>query len=87
MKNWNFAETSEFPEESELPEDPGTARSPTTYLTWVSCTAFYNHHRVITDDEKLRDARLVLMQAVKITIKNALTMIGVKARRGCRPDP
>ncbi|MGE5544323.1 MAG: DALR anticodon-binding domain-containing protein [Bacillota bacterium] len=27
----------------------------------------------------MRDARLILMQAVKITVKNALTMIGVTA--------
>lgn len=41
--------------------------------------SFYNHHRVLVDDTELRDARLILMQAVKITVKNALTMLGVTA--------
>lgn len=41
--------------------------------------SFYNHHRVLLDDAELRDARLILMQAVKITVKNVLTMLGVTA--------
>ena len=41
--------------------------------------SFYNHHRVLIDDTELRDARLVLMQAVKITVRNALTVLGVTA--------
>jgi arginyl-tRNA synthetase len=41
--------------------------------------SFYNHHRVLIDDAELRNARLLLMQAVKITVNNVLTMLGVSA--------
>ncbi|AMA71584.1 arginine--tRNA ligase [Aneurinibacillus thermoaerophilus] len=41
--------------------------------------SFYNAERVITDDEGLTHARLALMKAVKITLVNALRLIGVSA--------
>lgn len=41
--------------------------------------SFYNHNRVIIDNEALRDARLGLMQIVRTTIKNALDVLGVSA--------
>jgi len=41
--------------------------------------SFYNHHRVLNPDSKLQDARLLLMQVTQITIKNALTILGVSA--------
>lgn len=43
--------------------------------------SFYNAERVITDDEGLTHARLALMKAVKITLVNALRLIGV-----CAPE-
>ena len=41
--------------------------------------SFYNSHRVLSDDIELQNARLVLMDITRITLKNALTVIGVSA--------
>lgn len=41
--------------------------------------SFYNNHRVLSEDTRLTNARLVLMQAVQITVSNALAIIGVAA--------
>lgn len=41
--------------------------------------SFYNKHRVLSEDAALQEARLLLMIAVRITIKNALSLIGVTA--------
>ena len=43
--------------------------------------SFYNSCRVLTDDEALRDARLVLVNATRITLRNVLTLLGV-----CAPE-
>ncbi len=41
--------------------------------------SFYNHHRVLNDDLSLQSARLLLMETTRITIKNALDILGVTA--------
>lgn len=41
--------------------------------------SFYNHHRVLNEDKALQDARLVIMESTRITIKNALDLLGVSA--------
>ena len=41
--------------------------------------SFYNSCRVLTDDEALRDARVVLVNATRITLRNVLTLLGVSA--------
>ncbi len=41
--------------------------------------SFYNHHRVLNEDLALQDARLLLMNVTRITIKNALVILGVNA--------
>ena len=41
--------------------------------------SFYNHHRVLNENKALQDARLLLMETTRITIKNALTILGVSA--------
>lgn len=41
--------------------------------------SFYNSCRVLTDDEELKKARLVLVNAARITLRNVLTMLGVSA--------
>ncbi len=41
--------------------------------------SYYNHYRVLQDDQALQLARLQLMQAIQIVIANALTIIGVTA--------
>ena len=41
--------------------------------------SFYNSNRVICDDKELMNARLGLMTAIKITLKNALDILAVNA--------
>lgn len=41
--------------------------------------SFYNAEKVFSDDKELTKARLALMKAVKTTIANALTLLGVSA--------
>ena len=41
--------------------------------------SYYNAHQFIVDDSELRDARLVLISAVRIVIANGLKIIGVNA--------
>lgn len=41
--------------------------------------SFYNSNRVICDDKELMNARLALMVAIKITLKNALDILAVSA--------
>ncbi|MDI3534902.1 MAG: arginyl-tRNA synthetase [Thermosediminibacterales bacterium] len=40
---------------------------------------FYNSCRVITDDQKLMGARLVIIKGVKQVLKNTLTILGISA--------
>ncbi|MCG6910066.1 MAG: arginine--tRNA ligase [Deltaproteobacteria bacterium] len=41
--------------------------------------SYYNKHRVLAEDPDLAQARLFLVMAVKIVIKNGLTLLGVSA--------
>lgn len=41
--------------------------------------SFYNECRVLTDDEELKKARLVLVNAARITLRNVLNLLGVNA--------
>lgn len=40
---------------------------------------YYNHEKILTDDDVYTNERLLLMKAIKIVIKNALSLIGVDA--------
>ena len=40
---------------------------------------FYHHHRVVTPDEGLTAARLALVQAVQIVLRNGFTILGISA--------
>jgi arginyl-tRNA synthetase len=40
---------------------------------------YYNAHAFIVDDDKLRDARLLLISAARIVIANGLAILGVSA--------
>ena len=40
---------------------------------------YYNHYRFLVDDEQLRNARLILISAVKHILFNGLTMLGASA--------
>ncbi|WP_416147809.1 arginine--tRNA ligase [Salipaludibacillus sp. HK11] len=71
----------------EFPEaiaDAAKRRSPHRITNYVhelaqALHSFYNAEKVISDDEALTHARLALMEAVRITLNNALDLIGVKA--------
>ena len=41
--------------------------------------SFYNSNRVISDDKELMNARLGLVEAIRITLKNALDILAVSA--------
>jgi arginyl-tRNA synthetase len=41
--------------------------------------SFYNRNRVITEDAELTQARLYLLRCIAITLKNALTILGISA--------
>ena len=41
--------------------------------------SFYNHHRVLCQDQRLQNARLLLMHVTCITIKNSLKVLGVSS--------
>ena len=40
---------------------------------------FYEAHRVISDDKKQTQARLALLEAIRITLKNTLDILGISA--------
>lgn len=40
---------------------------------------YYNAHKILIPDAALRDARLVLCQAVRIVLRNGLDLLGVAA--------
>lgn len=41
--------------------------------------SYYNKHRIISDDQRLTDARLLLVRAIQVVLVNALALIGVSA--------
>ncbi|HEY6571802.1 MAG TPA: arginine--tRNA ligase, partial [Candidatus Eisenbacteria bacterium] len=53
----------------------------TTYLKELAATfhAFYHHHRVVTPDAPLTEARLLLTKATGAVIRRALGLLGVSA--------
>jgi len=53
----------------------------TTYLIGLATLfhQFYTRHRVISEDEELTCARLLLIKAVKIALKDALNLLGITA--------
>jgi arginyl-tRNA synthetase len=53
----------------------------TSYLKDLAGTfhAFYHHHRVVTSDASLTEARLLLTQATGAVIRRALGLLGVSA--------
>ncbi|HLB43632.1 MAG TPA: arginine--tRNA ligase [Gammaproteobacteria bacterium] len=53
----------------------------TNYLRELSTHfhAYYNSHQFIVDDDALRDARLALISAVRQTLFNGFTLLGIQA--------
>ena len=55
-------------------------RIPTFILDMVGLFhAYYNKHRVVSDNEPLTQARLALVEAVRQVVKNALGLLGIEA--------
>jgi arginyl-tRNA synthetase len=72
---------SRYPEVIDL---AATNRAPQHLVHYLRDLAndfhtYYNAHAFIVDDEKLRDARLVLITATRIVIANGLELLGVSA--------
>ena len=65
-------------------ENSRTALEPQTIATYLYDTAnnfhrFYSDCRVITEDNDLTQSRIALIQAVKIVLRNGLTILGISA--------
>jgi arginyl-tRNA synthetase len=41
--------------------------------------SYYNKHKVLTDNEPLSGARLCLIRAIQVVLKNGLNMVGLSA--------
>jgi arginyl-tRNA synthetase len=44
-----------------------------------SFNRFYQKHRIITDDARSTSARMLLVQAIQLTLKSGLSLLGIKA--------
>ena len=68
----------------ELVETSALALEPhrlTFYLQDLATALhnYYFHHRVITEDRRLTEARLILMQGIRQVLKSALAILGISA--------
>lgn len=72
---------ADFPEEVQIAARTMAPQRIPHYILDLAglLHSYYNRFRVLNETPALRDARLVLMEAVRITIKNALRLIGVSA--------
>ncbi|HAG08920.1 MAG TPA: arginine--tRNA ligase [Desulfotomaculum sp.] len=72
---------ADFPEEVTRAAQNLAPHQIATYLHEVAglLHAFYNHHRVITDDLALSNSRLLLVEATRIVLANALKLLGLRA--------
>lgn len=72
---------ADFPEEINIAAKTMAPHRIARYVLDLAALfhSFYNSHRVLNDDKDLQDARLLLMDITRITIKNALNVLGVSA--------
>lgn len=72
---------AEFPEEIIGAADAREVHRITRYLNELATDfhSFYTRCRVVTEDTALTQARLVLADAARVVLRNALTMLGVSA--------
>ncbi|MGI6413546.1 MAG: arginine--tRNA ligase [Syntrophomonadaceae bacterium] len=72
---------ADFPEEIRLGAKSMAPHRIAHYVLDLAALfhTYYNRHRVLNEDPDLQNARLLLMSATRITIKNALDIIGVNA--------
>lgn len=81
---WAFDLLTKINEFKEVVENSASKRMPHLITNYVYDLAnafhiYYNHEKILTDDEKYSNERLLLAMCVKIVIKNALNLIGVEA--------
>ena len=41
--------------------------------------SYYNKHRVLTEDGDLTAARLYLVRAIRVVVRNSLSLLGIEA--------
>ncbi|MFZ5816792.1 MAG: arginine--tRNA ligase [Bacillota bacterium] len=72
---------AEYPEELIGAADAREAHRLSRYLNELATAfhSFYTRCRVVTEDLPLTQARLVLVDATRVVLRNALTMMGVSA--------
>ncbi|MBO8157941.1 arginine--tRNA ligase [Thermosyntropha sp.] len=73
---------ADFPEEINIAARSMAPHRIARYVLDLAALfhSFYNSHRVLNHEDKaLQDARLLLMDITRITLKNALTVLGVSA--------
>lgn len=72
---------AEFPEEIIGAADAREAHRLTRYVNDLATVfhSFYTRCRVVTDDAALTQSRLLLCEATRIVLRNALTFMGVSA--------
>lgn len=72
---------ADFPDEVELAAQQLAPHRIARYVHEVAglLHSFYNVHRVITADEELSNTRLLLMDATRVVLANALALLGVQA--------
>ncbi len=72
---------ADFPEEIAIAARTLAPQRIARYLLDLAALfhSFYNHHRVLNENRTLQDARLLLMEITRITIHNALDVLGVTA--------
>ncbi|MDR1616200.1 MAG: arginine--tRNA ligase [Syntrophomonadaceae bacterium] len=72
---------AEFPEEIEMAAQSCAPHRIARYVLDLAGLfhSYYNHYRVLNDDADLQNARLLLLYIIKVTICNALQIIGVDA--------
>ncbi|WP_166511121.1 arginine--tRNA ligase [Desulfallas thermosapovorans] len=72
---------ADFPEEVALAARQLAPHRIARYVHEVAglLHSFYNVHRVITGDVELTSARLLLMEATRVVLRNALALLGVRA--------
>jgi arginyl-tRNA synthetase len=72
---------ADFPEEVARAVQNLAPHQIASYLHEVAglLHTFYNHHRVITADPALSNSRVLLVEATRIVLANALKLLGLKA--------
>lgn len=70
-----------YPEVVELAADNRAPQHLVHYLRELAADfhSYYNTHKVLTDDARVRDARLVLSLATRQVVRNGLGLLGVSA--------